>query len=158
MSTVMADGPFRSFTDFATSRSVCRATARCRQCRRAFPRLGLCGPLARDFTERADYCGLFRTPTLRNVALRRQFLQRRFQTLEQACVSTARGTHPQSSMQGWRRQRDQVRRPPAVYHGNLNATTFDRQAGEAPALSDSEIADIVAFCARSRCRRATSAR
>src|SRR5262249_31610832 len=35
--------------------------------------LGLCGPLRTDFAKRMDYCGLFRTPTLRNVALRKVF-------------------------------------------------------------------------------------
>ena len=35
--------------------------------------LGLCGPLRTDLATRAEYCGLFKTPTLRNVALRRVF-------------------------------------------------------------------------------------
>jgi cytochrome c peroxidase len=39
----------------------------------AFYDLGLCGPLRTDFANRAEYCGLFKTPTLRNVALRRVF-------------------------------------------------------------------------------------
>src|SRR5262249_31095705 len=32
--------------------------------------LGLCGPQRTDFTDRPEYCGLFRTPSLRNVATR----------------------------------------------------------------------------------------
>ena len=39
----------------------------------AFHDLGLCGPLRTDFLGREEYCGLFRTPTLRNVALRKVF-------------------------------------------------------------------------------------
>ena len=40
--------------------------------------LGLCGPLRKDLAGRAEYCGLFRTPTLRNVARKRVvFPQRR---------------------------------------------------------------------------------
>ena len=35
--------------------------------------LGLCGPLRTDFRAARDYCGLFRTPTLRNVATRQTF-------------------------------------------------------------------------------------
>ena len=35
--------------------------------------LGLCGPWRTDLTKRAEYCGLFKTPTLRNVATRRVF-------------------------------------------------------------------------------------
>ncbi len=35
--------------------------------------LGLCGPDRKDLAERAEYCGEFRTPTLRNVARRSVF-------------------------------------------------------------------------------------
>ena len=35
--------------------------------------LGACGPLRTDLAGRAEYCGLFRTPSLRNVALRKTF-------------------------------------------------------------------------------------
>ncbi|MGO8212825.1 cytochrome-c peroxidase, partial [Rhizobium ruizarguesonis] len=35
--------------------------------------LGLCGPQRTDFAGRSEYCGLFRTPTLRNVALKQSF-------------------------------------------------------------------------------------
>lgn len=35
--------------------------------------LGLCGPLRSDLRDRAEYCGRFKTPTLRNTATRRVF-------------------------------------------------------------------------------------
>ncbi len=35
--------------------------------------LGACGPLRTDLADRTEYCGLFRTPSLRNVALRKTF-------------------------------------------------------------------------------------
>jgi cytochrome c peroxidase len=35
--------------------------------------LGLCGPLRKDFADTATYCGLFKTPSLRNVATRNVF-------------------------------------------------------------------------------------
>jgi cytochrome c peroxidase len=35
--------------------------------------LGLCGPARSDFAGRAEYCGRFRTPALRNVARRKVF-------------------------------------------------------------------------------------
>lgn len=35
--------------------------------------LGMCGPERRDLRARAEYCGRFMTPTLRNVALRKTF-------------------------------------------------------------------------------------
>ena len=47
--------------------------------------LGLCGPLRTDLAGRDDYCGLFRTPTLRNVALRKTFFHNGvFHTLREA--------------------------------------------------------------------------
>ena len=39
----------------------------------AYHDLGLCGPLRTDLTNRPEYCGLFKTPTLRNVATRKVF-------------------------------------------------------------------------------------
>lgn len=39
----------------------------------AYHDLGLCGPWRTDLRDRPDYCGLFKTPTLRNVATRRAF-------------------------------------------------------------------------------------
>ncbi|MDP9097317.1 MAG: cytochrome-c peroxidase, partial [Pseudomonadota bacterium] len=39
----------------------------------AFFDLGLCGPLRTDLKDRAEYCGMFRTPSLRNVALRKNY-------------------------------------------------------------------------------------
>ena len=35
--------------------------------------LGLCGPLRTDLASHPEYCGMFRTPSLRNVALRKSF-------------------------------------------------------------------------------------
>jgi len=39
--------------------------------------LGLCGPLRDDHARFPEFCGLFKTPTLRNVAIRRAFLPQR---------------------------------------------------------------------------------
>jgi cytochrome c peroxidase len=36
-------------------------------------KFGACGPERRDLDHRAQFCGLFRTPTLRNVALKKSF-------------------------------------------------------------------------------------
>ena len=35
--------------------------------------LGLCGPLRKDYATTTAYCGLFKTPTLRNAATRKVF-------------------------------------------------------------------------------------
>jgi hypothetical protein len=46
--------------------------------------LGLCGPLRSDLADRGEYCGMFKSPSLRNVALRRTFFHNGvFRTLRQ---------------------------------------------------------------------------
>lgn len=111
--------------------------------------LGLCGPLRTDFKGRADYCGLFRTPTLRNVATRQTFFHNgMFHDLRKVVqFYVQRDTHPER----WypRRPDGSVHRfddLPAIYQANLNVDPpFDRQPGDPPALSEAEIDDVVAF-------------
>ena len=52
----------------------------------AFFDLGLCGPQRSDLSGRADFCGLFKVPTLRNVALTAPYFHNgAIKTLEDAC-------------------------------------------------------------------------
>lgn len=112
--------------------------------------LGLCGPLRTDFKSRTDYCGLFKTPTLRNVALRKSFFHNgKFHTLRDAVAFYAsRDTDPghwyPRNADGTIRKYDDL---PKAYWPNLNQDPpFDgKKAGDRPALSDTEIDDIVAF-------------
>jgi len=111
--------------------------------------LGLCGPLRTDFTDRDDYCGLFRTPSLRNVAVRRTFFHNgAFATLREAVLFYARrDTEPERF---YPRNADASVHKfddlPGRYHANVNADPpFDRPAGGTPALDDAEVDDIVAF-------------
>ncbi len=140
-----ADGAFPLFTDFGL---VALGVPR-RADAAAGADLGLCGPLRTDFADRPEYCGLFRTPTLRNVALRRVFFHNGvFRSLDEVLRFYARrDSHPQSfyprGADGAVQKFDDL--PPA-YHGNVNHDApFGRTAGEAPALDDEEIAAIVAF-------------
>ena len=111
--------------------------------------LGLCGPLRTDFRDRPDYCGLFRTPTLRNVALRQTFFHNGvFHSLRQAVeFYVERETDPGR----WYPRKpdgsvDKYDDLPQSAQANLNIDPpFDRHAGDTPALSASEIDDIVAF-------------
>ncbi len=111
--------------------------------------LGLCGPLRRDFEGRADYCGLFRTPTLRNVATRQSFFHNGvFHSLRDAVAFYAtRDTDPGH----WYPQRpdggvDKFNDLPPRYRVNVNMDPpFGGSPGGQPALSDAEIDDIVAF-------------
>jgi cytochrome c peroxidase len=101
--------------------------------------LGLCGPLREDLATRSDLCGRFKTPPLRNVAVRRSFFHNgAFHRLEDAVRFYA--------------QRDTKARPlhyddlPAANQANVNQEPpFGRHAGERPALTEAEIRDIVAF-------------
>lgn len=113
--------------------------------------LGLCGPLRTDFPGRSDYCGLFRTPTLRNVALRKVFFHNgAARSLRDAVrFYVERETRPEL----WYPRKangeiDKYDDLPMAARVNLNVDPpFDRKAGEAPALTSAEIDDIVAFLA-----------
>lgn len=115
----------------------------------AFHDLGVCGPLRSDLSGRDEYCGLFRTPSLRNVAVRKSFFHNGvFHTLERVLEFYAlRDVAPE---RWYVRDRDgRVRKfddLPAAYAVNVNVEApFDRQRGGRPALSPVERADIIAF-------------
>jgi cytochrome c peroxidase len=111
--------------------------------------MGLCGPQRTDFTERPDYCGLFRTPSLRNVATRTAFFHNGvYHTLHDAVQFYAlRDSAPQKifpvAADGTVEKFNDL---PAAYQDNVNTDPpFGGKPGDPPALSDSEIDDIVAF-------------
>lgn len=115
----------------------------------AFHDLGLCGPLRTDLSARADYCGRFRTPSLRNVALRQVFFHNGFShTLRDAVAFyVERDTMPEKwyprDADGGVRKYDDL---PAAYRANVNTDPpFGGKPGDKPALSDAEIDDVVAF-------------
>lgn len=106
--------------------------------------LGLCGPLRTDLQGQPEYCGLFKTPTLRNVATRRVFFHNgRFHTLADAVRFYAdRDAHP-ARYYGKAGQPDDL---PARYAGNINREApFEAQRPGKPSLTEREIQDIVAF-------------
>ncbi|HUK60952.1 MAG TPA: cytochrome c peroxidase [Stellaceae bacterium] len=111
--------------------------------------LGLCGPLRTDLAGRKDYCGMFITPTLRNVALRQSFFHNGvFHSLRDAVAFYAsRETDPAhwypKNADGTVRKYDDL---PPEYAGNVDREPpFDRAPGDPPALDQGEIDDIVAF-------------
>jgi cytochrome c peroxidase len=115
----------------------------------AYVDLGLCGPLRTDLKGRKEYCGLFKTPTLRNVALRKRFFHNGyFHTLREAVAFYAsRDSDPgrwyPKNADGTVKQYDDL---PKAYWPNLNQDPpFGRKPGDRPALDDAEIDDIVAF-------------
>jgi cytochrome c peroxidase len=111
--------------------------------------LGLCGPLRTDFLKREDYCGLFRTPPLRNVALRQTFFHNGVvHSLRDAVrFYVERETQPER----WYPRKadgsiDKYDDLPETPKANVHmGPPFDRKAGDAPALTPAEIDDVVAF-------------
>jgi cytochrome c peroxidase len=116
----------------------------------SFHDLGLCGPMRKDYTNAAAYCGLFKTPTLRNVATRKVFFHNGvFRSLDQVLhFYVERETEPAK----WypklpSGEIDRYDDLPVQYRSNVDTVDapYDRKQGESPALNDSEIADIIAF-------------
>ena len=153
LSTPTPDGAFPLFTDFGhIAIGVPRNEGLRANDNPRFFDLGLCGPLRTDFTgkpEAVEYCGRFRTPSLRNVALRKVFFHNgAVRSLDEAVRFYAtRDTDPRH----WyaRDSHGRVLRYddlPRRYHGNINTEApFGGRPGSPPVLNDSEIGDIVAF-------------
>ena len=111
--------------------------------------LGLCGPLRTDLTDKKEYCGLFRTPSLRNVALRRVFFHNGvFHKIDDVVRFYAeRDSRPENwyprAASGETLKFDDL---PQAYQANLDRQPpFDRRRGDQPSLSEGDVEDIVAF-------------
>ena len=111
--------------------------------------LGLCGPKRTDLKDEHQYCGYFKTPTLRNVTRRRFFFHNgRFTTLEDVMhFYVERDTDPQRwypTIAGKLVTFDDL---PPRYRGNVNISDapLNRERGEKPALSDEESRQVIAF-------------
>jgi len=115
----------------------------------AYHDLGLCGPWRTDLRDRPEYCGLFKTPTLRNVATRRVFFHNGvYHRLEEVLAFYARRDvapwkfYPRDRS-GRIRMFDDM--PPA-FEGNVNKEPpFGGSPGARALLSAREQADIIAF-------------
>jgi cytochrome c peroxidase len=112
--------------------------------------LGLCGPLRTDQAKETKYCGLFKTPTLRNVAARGVFFHNgRFHTLKKALqFYVQRDTDPKSwypvSTSAQIEKFDDL--PPQLRR-NVDAIDepLTRKLADQPAWTDAEINDVIAF-------------
>jgi cytochrome c peroxidase len=115
----------------------------------AFYDLGLCGPLRTDLRDRSEYCGMFKSPSLRNVATRQSFFHNGvFHTLKEVLAFyVERATNQEKwfsrDKDGTVRKFDDL---PSAYQANVNVEPpFDRHVGDTPALSEQEMDDIIAF-------------
>jgi cytochrome c peroxidase len=93
----------------------------------------------------AQYCASFRTPSLRNVALRPGLMHNgAFTSLRDVVKFYAtRATNPER----WYRSGSDFDDTPPAYRGQVNTTSvpYNRHRGDPPALDEGEIDAIVAF-------------
>jgi cytochrome c peroxidase len=107
--------------------------------------LGLCERADDDYKSKtAEFCGQFRTPSLRNVAVRQNFMHNGvFSKLRDVVAFYAtRDTNPEHWYKSGKF--DDI---PAKYRDNVNVEKppYNRRRGGVPALDDREIDAIVAF-------------
>lgn len=144
------EGAFPAFSDFGfIAVGVPRNRKLAGNADPAFFDMGLCGPDRTDLKDRADYCGLFRTPSLRNVALRHAFFHNGiFHSLEEVLHFYAeRDVKPQKwyprGRDGKVEKYDDL---PAQYHANINVEApFGGQPGDKPLMTEGEMRDVIAF-------------
>lgn len=150
ISKIAAGGAFPQFTDYGLiNLGVPRNTKLAVNADPAYFDLGLCGPERTDLREHREYCGRFKTPSLRNVALRKVFFHNgSFDNLEQVLRfyaqrdSAPHKWYPKGSNGQVHKFNDQ----PAGMDQNVNMEApFGRKPGQAPALNEREIADVIAF-------------
>lgn len=112
--------------------------------------LGICGPYRTDMQKQTQYCGMFLTPTLRNVATRRVFFHNGvFRSLRQVLdfynfrdVDPGK-VYPRAADGEVEKWNDL----PPQYRANVDVTDppFDRKPGDAPAMTDGDEQDLIAF-------------
>jgi cytochrome c peroxidase len=112
--------------------------------------LGVCGPYRSDLRSQTEYCGMFVTPSLRNVATRHVFFHNGvFHSLRAALEwYVYRDLAPERFY-----SRDAAGRVvkyddlPPEFRRNVDTVDapFNRHPGDAPALSDEEIEDLIVF-------------
>jgi cytochrome c peroxidase len=112
--------------------------------------LGVCGPSRTDLAAETRYCGMFRTPSLRNVATRSAFFHNGvYRTLEDVLkFYNFRDTRPESiyptaAAGGVLKFNDL----PAQYHANIDIADppFNRKPGEPAPMTEQDMRDIIAF-------------
>ncbi len=111
--------------------------------------LGLCGPLRADLTDKREFCGYFRSPTVRNSALRDAFFHNGvFTTLRQVIdFYNERDLYPEKfypkDADGMVHRFNDL--PPGFPDNVDHDPPLDRKPGAEPALSDADIEDLIAF-------------
>jgi cytochrome c peroxidase len=112
--------------------------------------LGVCGPVRKDIADQTQFCGMFKTPSLRNTAVRRVFFHNGvFRTLQEVMdFYNFRDTNPEKVYPvGADGKVQKYNDLPAQYHANVDVADppFNRHLGETPAMTAQDEADIIAF-------------
>lgn len=115
-----------------------------------FHDLGLCGPFRKDLAAQTQYCGMFLTPTLRNVDRRAVFFHNGvYRSLTQVLdFYNLRSVAPEKiyprDAHGRLLVYDDL---PTAYQANVDTADapFDRHVGDPAPLAPADIRDIVAF-------------
>ncbi len=112
--------------------------------------LGICGPYRTDMQKQTQYCGMFLTPTLRNVATRLAFFHNGvFRSLGAVLdfynfrdVDPGR-VYPHAADGEVEKLNDL----PPRFHANVDVADppFDRKPGEAPAMTSEDEQDLITF-------------
>lgn len=112
--------------------------------------LGVCGPIRKDIADQTQFCGMFKTPTLRNTAVRHAFFHNGvFHSLQQVMdFYDFRDASPDKvypvGADGKVQKYNDI---PAKYRVNVDVADppFNRHPGETPAMTARDEADIIAF-------------
>jgi len=172
------NGSSALFTDFSYEAiSVPRNTAIPANADAGFIDMGVCGPLRTDHLPSAPgaanaYCGMFKAPTLRNVATRSSFFHNGIiHTLEQTIrYYNTRDTNPEiwyPTVGGTAKATPDANFPsyglittqyvggtvqkfndlPAAYRGNIDTQMplDGRKAGSTPPMTDADVGDLICF-------------
>jgi len=145
-----ADGSLPLFTDFTYDNlGVPRNPELQANADPAYFDLGLCARPDGSMSARTDLCGAFKVPSLRNVAKRHTFFHNgRFKTLKDALTFyVQRDTNPEKFYPTVSGVVQKFGDLPPEYHANVNRTEvpYNRNRGDAPALNDVEIDDLIVF-------------
>jgi cytochrome c peroxidase len=110
---------------------------------------GVCGPLREDQSEQRTLCGMFKTPTLRNVATRRVFFHNgRFHTLKDALrFYVQRDTNPRLWYPTVASRIEKFDDLPPNLRANVDVIDepLTRSEGGSPVWSDADIDDVISF-------------
>ena len=158
-------GAFPQFTDYGyNALGVPRNARIAANADPGFHDMGLCGPERKDLSTHDEYCGMFRVPSLRNVAMRRVFFHNgAFNSLDRVMAFyVERDTNPakwypkiggKSGGKSGGKIGDKIGGSvevfddlPAKFRKNVtHDQPFGGAAGAKPALSKFEIRDVIAF-------------